>query len=152
MLQKFWKLDSLKSPNNSWIDFIAVSMCTFLFCDNLLAEFIAWAPAVPGLAFRTESSYWCGCHGAELWGMMGDGPPVAGARPTAVPAFATTYLGSQPWLPPQGPVTSWTALSLYCSPVYTFSAHVHPSLSHKTSLKKNPYSVIKLLIILRKQL
>lgn len=82
-----------------------MSMCTFLFCDNLLTEFIAWAPAVPILAFRTESSYWCRCHGAELWGMTGEGPPIAGARPTAVTAFAATYLGSQPWLPPQGPVT-----------------------------------------------
>ena len=116
-----------------------MSMCTFLFCDNLLTEFIAWAPAVPILAFRTESSYLCRCHGAELWGMTGDGPPISGARTAALlPLPPPTLAQSQPWLPPQGPMTSWTALSLYCCLVYTFLLvnilHCHVRLH----IKKNP--------------
>ena len=80
MLQQFSKPEiqnSLKNSNNSLICFIAISVCTFWLCNNLLTKFI-----VPSPEILTLPSGWRVhiCANAQGWAPGMDKKPTSHHR------------------------------------------------------------------------
>ena len=156
MLQQFLKLDSLKTPNNSWIGFIAMSMCTFLFCDNLLTVYcLSTSSSYPGVQdrefmFMQMSQGWAlrnDRRGASYcWGSYSCCYCLCRHLPWLSPSPGFPH--RVPWHPglPSACIAAWYTpfllVSILHCHVVQFSSRLH--------WKKPPYSAIKLLIILRK--
>lgn len=66
VLQQFFKFRNskrFKNCNNSFICFIAMSMCMLLFCNNSLTKFSAWAPTASAETFNIYiDAARTGCH------------------------------------------------------------------------------------------
>lgn len=130
----------VKTPNNSWICSIVVSTCKFLFCNNLLTKFIAWALAVPVLALRTETVYLCRCNRDGIGGRMGKlashcwGHCCYPSRLRGT-SCSSGPLGIAPACHPQRPELAHILLPGVSS-LLTCMLHVSSDFTHKTHVQR----------------